>query len=415
MPGRDLVEGRGRAIVAALAVTQTVGYGSLWYSFPVLLAPMAADLGASRTAVTGAFTMAALVTAALSVPVGRWLDRRGSHALMTVGSLTGTALLVALSRVGSLPALYLVWGCIGATGAAVFYEAAFATVVAWTPSARRAGRILAITVVAGFASMIFLPLTGGLVHARGWRTAVLVLAAIHGLVTVPLHALVLRRPPHLHATRTDPARRAAAEAARRDVLGLAVRDSRFWLLGVGFTAQAAALATMTVHLVGFLQTAGHPATVAAAISGLLGALSVSGRLVVTVLTRRLSTSGVTAAVFAVQAAAAAALPAIATSTAGAVVAVLGFGIGFGVATLARPALLTTLFGTTGYASLSGRLALPIALVTAGAPLAAATAQQATGSWTPVLLAVAACNALASAAILLAGEAARRRGIARWGE
>ena len=34
--------GRGWRIVAALAVTQTVGYGVLYYAFAVLLRPMAA-------------------------------------------------------------------------------------------------------------------------------------------------------------------------------------------------------------------------------------------------------------------------------------------------------------------------------------------------------------------------------------
>jgi len=40
--------GRGWWIVAALAVTQTVGYGVLYYAFAVLLQPMAAGLHASR-------------------------------------------------------------------------------------------------------------------------------------------------------------------------------------------------------------------------------------------------------------------------------------------------------------------------------------------------------------------------------
>ncbi|WP_422770648.1 hypothetical protein ACN28C_28785 [Plantactinospora sp. WMMC1484] len=50
----------GWPIVAAFAVTQTVGYGTLYYSFAVLLPPMTADLHASATRVTGAFTAAIL-------------------------------------------------------------------------------------------------------------------------------------------------------------------------------------------------------------------------------------------------------------------------------------------------------------------------------------------------------------------
>lgn len=52
--------GRGWWIVAALAVTQTIGYGVLYYAFAVLLQPMAADLHTSATAVTGALTASVL-------------------------------------------------------------------------------------------------------------------------------------------------------------------------------------------------------------------------------------------------------------------------------------------------------------------------------------------------------------------
>jgi len=409
---------RPGAIVAALAVTQTVGYGSLWYSFPVLLGPVTADLHAGRTAVTGAFTTAVLTAAALAVPVGRWLDRHGSRALMTTGSLLGSGLLATFAHVHDLWSLYLVWTGIGAAGALVFYEAAFATVIAWTPPACRARALLAVTVVAGFASSIFLPLTGALIDRFGWRTAALVLAVLHAAITVPLHGLVLRRPPHL--TRGPGEGRAAGDlqpqdahpqprdAGRRAAVRAAIRDRRFRFLVLAFTAQAAALSTMTVHLIGFLVAAGRPAPLAATITGTLGVLSVTGRLVVTGLTRRTPVARVVAAVFAVQALAAAALPVAASSTAGALLGVICFGTGFGVATIARPALLLGLFGATGYATLSGLLAVPVTLATATAPLATAALQHATGCYAPVLLAVSACNALAAAAVHLSTDPPGRR-------
>src|SRR3954470_12625601 len=85
----------GWRIIAALAITQTLGYGCLYYSFAVLLHPMAVDLGASPAAVTGALPTAVLAWAAMAVPVGRCLDRHGGRALMTIGSLAGAGLLVA--------------------------------------------------------------------------------------------------------------------------------------------------------------------------------------------------------------------------------------------------------------------------------------------------------------------------------
>jgi len=48
-----------------------------------------------------------------AIPVGRWLDRHGGRALMTTGSAAGTVLLVLLSTVHNLAALYAVWIGIG--------------------------------------------------------------------------------------------------------------------------------------------------------------------------------------------------------------------------------------------------------------------------------------------------------------
>lgn len=62
----------GWRVVAALAVTQTIGYGVLYYAFAVLLHPMAGSLHASTATVTGALTASVLAGAAMAVPVGRW-------------------------------------------------------------------------------------------------------------------------------------------------------------------------------------------------------------------------------------------------------------------------------------------------------------------------------------------------------
>jgi predicted MFS family arabinose efflux permease len=374
-------------------VTQTVGYGTLYYSIAAFLSPVATDLHTSTATVTGAFTVAVLSGAALAVPVGRWLDRHGGRAIMTTGSVAGTVLMVVFSRIDTVAGLYLVWAGIGATGALVLYEPAFAVVVSWFDAARRPKALLAITVVAGFASSIYLPLTGLLIDRHGWRSAAIVLAVVHGAVTVPLHALVLRRPPHL-----QPHARDMHADLLRQAVGRALRDRGFWLLAAGFVAHTAALSTLTLHLIDFLKAAGHPATFAATVAGLLGVLSVTGRLIVTGLHRRVTPAAVAASVFALQAVAAAALPAVAASRVGAVAGVACFGLGFGVATIARPTLLTTRYGTAGYASIAATLVVPITLATATAPLAGAALHRTTGGYPAVFGAVATCCAVAATAV-----------------
>jgi len=255
-----------------------------------------------------------------------------------------------------------VFALIGLAGAGSLYEAAFAVVIAATERGRRDRAVLAITIVAGFASSIFLPLTGWLLAAYGWRTTLIVLASILAAAAIPGHLWAV---PARHAHHAGAHHRTGLPARE------ALRDHRFWVLTVAFVAHAAAVSAVGVLLVAYLRHAGHSATAAATISGLLGVLSVTGRLATTGLARRYGMTAVTAVVFAVQAAGVAVLPSVSGSIAWAAVCITAFGLGFGVATIARPAILADRYGTHRYATIAATMAVPITLAKAGAPLAAA--------------------------------------------
>jgi MFS family permease len=75
----------------------------LYYTFPVLQVPMQQELGWSRVALTGAFSLALGLSGLAALPVGRWLDRHGPRLLMTVGSASAAALVVAWALVPSRP------------------------------------------------------------------------------------------------------------------------------------------------------------------------------------------------------------------------------------------------------------------------------------------------------------------------
>jgi predicted MFS family arabinose efflux permease len=312
---------------------------------------------------------------------------------MTTGSALGTLAVLAWSRAGTLPQLYAVFLAIGVASAMGLYESAFAVVVTWFDRRGRAGALLAITIVAGFASSIFLPLTGLLVDRLGWRQALVVLAIAYGTIAIPLHALVLRRhPQHADAARRD------RRAERAAVVKAAVRARPFWLLAAAFTANGGAVAVMSVLLVGYLVQLGHPPVAAAAIAGLLGVLSVTGRVVTTALGRRWATESVAAAIFAVEGAGAALLPFAGRSVPGAIGCVLLFGLGFGVGSIVRPHLLADRYGLAAYASVSSRIVMFSVVVRASAPPAAVALAQAAGyGW--VMAAVGCASATAALALL----------------
>src|SRR5262245_26326069 len=110
IPGR--FEGRvyyGWVVVATLALTETVSWGILYYAFSVFLVPMRNALDWSEATLTGAYSLALLVSGIAAPFVGRWIDRRGPRAQMTAGSLLGVAMVLAWSRAGNLAAYYLIW------------------------------------------------------------------------------------------------------------------------------------------------------------------------------------------------------------------------------------------------------------------------------------------------------------------
>src|SRR5690554_3012295 len=155
---------------------------------------METELGWTRAQTSGAFSLALLVSGLAAFPVGRWVDARGARGLMSVGSLAGSLLVLLWSFVTSLPALYLVQAGIGLVMAMVLYDVAFTVIATWFRRDRIRAMLL-VTMVAGLASTIFIPLATFLVETLGWREALRVLALLLAVLTVPLHALVLRDHP----------------------------------------------------------------------------------------------------------------------------------------------------------------------------------------------------------------------------
>ena len=91
--GGDRADSSGsrRGVLLTLCVTVTIGYGVLYYEFTVLAPSISESTGWSHAAVTTAFSIGSVVGGLCGIPVGRILQRRGPHAVMSLGSLLGTA------------------------------------------------------------------------------------------------------------------------------------------------------------------------------------------------------------------------------------------------------------------------------------------------------------------------------------
>src|SRR5690348_9355384 len=124
--------------VITLSLTEITSWGILYYTFSLFLGPMEHDLHWNQASLTGAYSLALLVSGLMAVPIGRWLDRtRTPRVLMATGSLLGAAALAIWATVTALPVFYVLWVALGIAMAATLYEPAFTTVAAWFPRRER--------------------------------------------------------------------------------------------------------------------------------------------------------------------------------------------------------------------------------------------------------------------------------------
>jgi MFS family permease len=165
---------------------------------------------------------------------------------MTLGSLLGGLLLLAWAQVETPWAFYLIWALIGVSLAGVLYEPAFAVLTAtFGPDARRA--ITAMTLVGGFASTVFMPLTQLLITALGWRQALLIFGGLNLAVCLPLHALFVPARPTSPPLKAPPVNHEVA-ASTAPELHIMLRGRIFWGLPIWFTAANATAAARTTAL-----------------------------------------------------------------------------------------------------------------------------------------------------------------------
>jgi hypothetical protein len=345
-----------RALVA-LGIGQCVNWGVLYYAFAVLVVPLQRELRVPTWIVTGAFSLALLMSAALAPRVGRWTDRGGGPVMMQTAGYLAAALMLAWVLLPGALALYVIWGGLGLCMAAALYEPAFVIVgrTHQDPVARLRALAL-VTVFGGFASTVFLPLTAFLVTS-GWRSAVLCLAAILTGSTWMTGRVVFRE---LRDTfHSSGAGSAYPQAAR-------FTDASFVLVAGVFTLATLASAALTTNLIPALGERGESPAAAALIGGLMGAMQVPGRALL--MSGRLAGSprALLAVSLLLHGAGLGAI-ALASSTTTLIVGASIFAVGAGLMTIVRPYVIQSVFGIERAGDLTGRVARKQQLARAAGP------------------------------------------------
>jgi predicted MFS family arabinose efflux permease len=376
-----------------LGFTQIVGWGTTFLMPSVLGRHMEEALGIASEVVFGGITVMFAVGAIFAPRVGRLIDRTGARTLMVAGSLLYALSLAALSLSQDMTTYLLCWAGLGvASTLALSTPASVALAQVAGPAARKA--IALLTIIGGFASTVFWPLSGVLDVAVGWRGTLLTYAAIHLIACAPVHFLVLpRRPPAHHAT--------AAIAATPGGVSPDVSSRAFLLLSLSLASGAFVFTGAMVHMIEILRGLGHAPASAVLLASMIGPAQVAIRVFELLFGHRYSI--MRSAVLG-----SAMLPlglALALIAGGdfvvALLCLFAYGFANGLKAVQRATLPLALFGRAQFGTYMGRLALPQGIVAAIAPPALAAVLGSYGTVGALSLLLAAATVSLLAMVLLA--------------
>ncbi len=380
-----------RRMTIALAVMSAATFGTLSFTFSVMLGPMGTELGWSNVLLSAGFTLGAVVGGSLSAVVGRTIDVRGGRGVIVTGSFVGAAGVLLWSMATTPVSYLLAWVVIGVGMALGFYDPAFACVVRHAPGRRRQA-VLAITLAGALASTIYIPLAEFLIVRSGWRAALVQLAVLFVVVTLPTNLWGLpRRGVVLEADASviveidpmvveDPSAAPSEQPHTMPDASPSMRNSsdlrRVALAAVLGYAVTIALGT---HLVAFLIVGGRSSAVAAALAAGLGVGKLIGRLGVGVVMRWVGSYRLVMACH-LALGAALAIPLMLPPGPLDLVMVAALGIAAGALTVVRPLYIADLFGTRGFGQTSGRVNRVNRVTTAFVPMMVGAIVTVTGSY-----------------------------------
>lgn len=361
--------------VIGLGITQILGYGTLYYAFAVLEPQISRDFGWSSSWTFGCLSLALLLGGLAGPWAGRLIDERGARLVMALGSVASAVALVLLAASQNLVTFALALIIVEVTAVLVLYDAAFAGLsqVAGSKMTRRA--ITQMTLLGGFASTVFWPITLYLSHHMDWRSIYLIFALIHLGLCLPLHLLVLgkARP----SIKGEAVARQDMEADHPVLAPAEGFRAMVWLIAY-FCLTGFVYSSFNIQWVSALQQAGFTAAVAVSVGVLMGPSQVAIRFLDMIFGRNLHplTTGAISSIFLIVALAA--LMLAGAGVAGAAVFAILFGLSQGLSSIVRGTIPLTLFGRAGYGARLGRISAISVAIKSSAPFVFALLIERTG-------------------------------------
>lgn len=248
------------------------------YTFGVVFKTLTEQFGWERSALSAVVSLSLILVSLFQVASGWLADRYGPRLILLIGFIVSTGVLFSMSFVTELWQVYLIYGLFGAIGFALASPvAATALVNRWFHSRARGTALSLATSGVAIGQLAVTPLAAYLLVNGGWQLSYRALAAIMGIVMLPLVLVLLRDAPGL--TSAEKEQKASEEPQEKTTLRQAIRTATWWELMMGVFSCGFTMSFASVHFVAYAMDMGMDTTVAADALGLSGAFSIVGAII----------------------------------------------------------------------------------------------------------------------------------------
>jgi MFS family permease len=248
-------------------------------TFGVFFVAMLDAFGWSRGATAGAISLA-IVFEGMCLPfAGGLIDRIGARKTLVLGGLILAVGLSFSSTISSIWELYFWVGIVTAAGIALIGMVPHVAIISREFPQRR-GTALGIAWAGGGVGIVMLvPATQLMIDNWDWSTAYVGLALITAFLVIPPVQLFLPRATTMRSLASPPApAQHGAHEAMDWTVKRALTNSAFWLLFIARTLASMGNQIIVTHQIAHAVDLGYAKVLAASIFGLMGVISIFGRV-----------------------------------------------------------------------------------------------------------------------------------------
>ena len=290
-------------ITLAAGAIEFANAGTAISILTIFVIPMSEEFGWSRTEISAAASLGAVLGAGLAPFTGRLVDRAESRLVLVIGGMVVAISCLFLAITETLVGFYVAFACSRLADQGLIKIGAAPTVGKWF--LRYRGRAVALVFFAGAAGIIVMaPMVQLVISGWSWRAAWVMLALVMFFIGVVPSAILVRGQPEdlglnvdgdppiaesqHHTSDLPPSESSPSVVEQQWLLGEVLRTPTFWLVLFSLFAVSIGISGVGLHLIPHLTQQGLGAATAVGTISVMFTAGAAGALTLGFLSERIS-------------------------------------------------------------------------------------------------------------------------------